>query len=146
MTIEEMFEKFAADRDLMFRRFSGTEDGPGQMMIGLEGTNGQFLAFAMGQEEERLFIFYVSLGVTVEEDEEDRMLPVLMELNYRLRIGAFYIDPATRVLTYRLTHYLIGRDEDCEEMMLRLVTNGARIADEYAPGLMEVLQEAAEED
>ncbi len=116
------------------------------MMIGLEGTNGQFLAFALCQEEDRLFIFYVSLGVSVEDDEEEHMLPVLMELNYRLRIGAFYIDPATRVLTYRLTHYLIGRDEDCEEMLARLVTNGARIADEYSPGLMEALQEAVQSD
>lgn len=133
MKIEEMFEEFVKERGLAMRREHTAEGEPDQLFIGLDGKNGQFVGMAVCLEKERLFLFYASLGFVVPEEQEGRLLPFLMQVNYLMKTGGFYIDPGSRVLAYRVSHYLLGEDADCRRLMGFLITCASMAADEYAP-------------
>ena len=99
MTMKEIFAQFAEENNIPMGELKLEPEAPDQLYIRLDGENGSYEGHAMFLEEERMFIFYVILGVRVPEDKREPVAAWLLNLNYRLKAGQFYIEENTGELT-----------------------------------------------
>lgn len=139
MTLKEIFTQFAGEQKLPFVELTLEPEAPNQLCICLNGKNGNFEGHALFLEEEKLFLFYVPLGVRVPEEKREKLAWYLMRLNYRLKLGGIFVEEATGELTARVSHYMAGADWEKKEMMEQLITGCGRTADHYYPEIMREL-------
>lgn len=137
--LKKMFLDFARENGLETEAYEGPE-GTAVMRIRFSGQHGVFLGSAVFGEED-LFVFLVSMKLQVEKSDRARLLEKLTSVNQRLKLGGFYIDEATGVLGYRLTHYILAEDEENRTLLASLTLYAGRAAEKYYPEFKEILSE-----
>ena len=135
--LKKMFLDFARENGLETEAYEGPE-GTGVMRIRFSGQHGIFLGSAVFGEES-LFVFLVSMGLQVEKPDRFCLLEKLTSVNQRLKLGGFYIDEATGILGYRLTHYILAEDEENRSLLTSLTLYAGRVAEKYYPEFEAVL-------
>ena len=131
MALKDLFYEMAEEEGISVYVMEMMEGLPDHHCIRLQGEHAIYEGHALFLEEEKLFVFYVIWGVIVPEEKCEEMAWELMKKNYELKMGQWFIDPDSRVLTIRSTQYLNGEDEE-EKMqrMYEIVSNCGRLADE----------------
>lgn len=87
-------------------------------------------------EPEALFLFYTLLDAQVPEGRRKEMAYQLLNLNYGLKAGCFYMEENTGMLTLRATQYMRGADWEKQELVEKMVTECGQTADYYYPEVM----------
>ncbi len=138
MTLSESFERMAAREGISVFEMEMAEGLPNHHCIRIMGEHGIYEGHAIFLESERLFVFYVIWGVRVPEALCEKTAWELMKINYELKLGQWFIDPDSRVLTLRATQYL-PEDGHAEERMREIVENCGNLADSYYPALSSMI-------
>ena len=136
MTMKEIFIQFAGENHIPVGELKLEPEAPDQLYIRLDGENGCYEGHAMFLEEERMFIFYVVLGVRVPEEKREPVSAWLLNLNYSLKAGQFYIEEKTGELTARTAQYMAGADWEKRDLPETLVLGCGRTADHFYPEIM----------
>ena len=136
MGMREIFEDFAKENKIPLAELKLEPEAPNQLCMMMNGDNGAFEGHGVFLEEEKLFVFYTLLGVRVPQDRIKEVSSYLLNLNYRLKAGQFFIEETTGELTVRVMQYMMGADWEKRELMEELVMGCGRTADYYYPELM----------
>lgn len=139
MTIQELFYAFAEENGISVMPLEMEEGIPMHHCIRLQGEHAIFEGHAICLEEEQLFVFYVLTGMVVPEEKREKLALQLLERNYELKAGGWFIDPASGVLTVRCIQYMMGTDMEKKQMIEELVTVCGRIADVDYPQIAKEL-------
>lgn len=131
MTLERIFETIMEQRGIAVSRIPVLKSGPVHLGIRMGGDGVEFEGYAVCFEEERLFLFYAALGIKCDESRRPEVLALLAGINLKMKIGAFYMDPADGEITFRLTQYICGEDELCRKLMEMLITMAGMAAEKY---------------
>lgn len=136
MTIRELFEDFAREKGLPVAELNLEPEAPNQLCIMMNGENSSFEGHGVFLEEEKLFIFYTIVGVRVPKDRRERLSAYLLNLNYKLKTGGFFIEETTGELTVRTVQYMAGADWEKRELLETLVLGCGKTADYFYPRIM----------
>lgn len=140
MTIKELFYSFAQKNNITVQEINLPEEGvPAHQCMRFQGQHAIYEGHALCLEDENLFIFHVIAGVTVPEDKKAELSRYLLEKNYSLKIGNWYIEPEGGILTVRGMQLLAGADWEKEQMIENVVTACGYIVDEGYPEVMRLL-------
>lgn len=137
--IREMFLDFTREQGLETEVLNGTE-GAQIARIRFSTQQGVFVGSAVFGEE-ALFVFLVSMRISVEDSQRTELLERISSINQRLKLGGFYIDDATGILGYRLTHYILGDDRESRSLLASLTVYAGRVAERYYPEFAGFFQE-----
>lgn len=139
MTICELFEQFAREREIPAVRLALEPEAPDQLWIMMNGENASFEGHGIFLEEEKLFVFYTLVGARVPGEKAESFSRYLMSLNYRLKWGTFLIEESTGELTVRAVQYMAGADWEKRELIEEIVLGCGRTADRFYPEIMKEL-------
>ena len=128
MTLQAAFYRMAENEGISVVEMETPEGTPNHHCIRILGEYGVYEGHALFLEEDQLFLFYIIWGALVPEDACEKMAWELMKRNYGLKIGQWFIDPESRVLTLRVSQYLSPND-DLPERMRRIVESCGQLAD-----------------
>lgn len=137
--IKEMFLDFTRENGLETEVLSGAE-GTRIARIRFSGEQGVFVGSAIFGEEE-LFVFLVSMRIQVDGCHRTAFLERISSINQRLKLGGFYIDDATGILGYRLTHYILADSPESRSFLASLTVYAGRVAEQYYPEFAEISSE-----
>lgn len=139
MTLREIFYEFTEENGITVMPLM-LEHGAGEhLCIRLLGEHAIFEGHALCLEEEKLFVFYVLAGVTVPDEKKEKLALKLLERNYGLKMGSWFFDPDSGVLTVRCTQYMSGADWEKKQLMGDMITSCGRLADADYPWMMKEL-------
>ena len=110
MTLQESFYNMASKEGISIFEMEMEGGLPSHHCIRLMGEHGMYEGHALFLEEERLFVFYILAGLLVPKDLCEKMAWELMKKNYGLKMGQWFIDPDSRVITLRTSQYLMMED------------------------------------
>ncbi len=79
-------------------------------------------------------MFYIIIGLIVPEEECEAFAWTLMKRNFALKLGQWFIDPDTRILTLRTTQFMTA-GEDTVDRMYDIISECGILADEFYPEL-----------
>ena len=133
MTLRDSFYRMAEQEGISVFEIEMEGGLPNHHLIRLMGDRAVYEGHALFLEEERLFVFYVIWGLRVSEELCEKTAWELMKLNYELKMGQWFIDPDSRVLTLRATQYLPEDDGKNADRMHEIVKNCGNIAEAYYP-------------
>lgn len=136
MKLYELFQEFAGEHKLPVIEWRQSSEAPVHLCIQLLGENSTYEGHMLADDEENLFIFYTLLNVKVPKDRRERLSSFLLDLNYSLKIGGFYMDAESGELTARVCQFMAGADWEKKELMEILVSLCGRMADQYYPEIM----------
>jgi hypothetical protein len=139
MTIQELFYAFAKENGISVMPLEMEDGIPTHHCIRLQGEHAIFEGHAICLEKEQLFVFYVLAGMTVPQEKREQMALRLLERNYELKTGGWFIDPVSGVLTTRCTQYLMGADWEKKQFIEEIVAICGKLADEDYPALARLL-------
>ena len=134
MTLRDSFYRMAEQEGISVFEVEMTGGLPNHHCIRLMGEQGVYEGHAIFLEEERLFVFYVIWGVRIPEGLCEKAAWELMKINYQLKMGQWFIDPDSRVLTLRTSQYLPEDNGNTADRMHEIVKNCGNIAETYYPG------------
>ena len=139
MSLYELFQEFAKEHNLPTVELSPAPEAPKHICIQLLGENSTYEGHMLADEEERLFLFYTLLNVRVPEEKREQVAAFLLNLNYGLKIGGFYLDQESGDLTTRVCQFMAGADWEKKELMGALISLCGRMADQYYPEVMKAI-------
>lgn len=134
--IKKMFLDFTKEYGLETEILNG-EEGAQIARIRFSGQQGVLVGNAIFGEED-LFVFLVSLGIQVNSEKRTDFLERISSINQKLKLGGFYIDDATGILGYRLTHYILSEDGESRSFLANLTVYAGRAAQQYYPEFAEI--------
>ena len=129
MTLHNAFYEMAAKEGISVFEMEMEAGLPSHHCIRLAGDHGIYEGHALFLEDERLFVFYVLGGLIVPEEQCRELAWDLMKENYGLKLGQWFIDPDSRVITLRTSQYLLS-DEGLSERMRFIVESCGKLMDE----------------
>lgn len=136
MTLREIFMKFLEAHSIPWGELNLEPEAPNQLYILMQGENKNFEGHALFLEEEGLFLFYTLLDAQVPQGRREEIAYKLLNLNYGLKAGCFYMEKSTGMLTVRAMQYMRGADWEKQELMEKVVTECGQTADYYYPEVM----------
>lgn len=134
--IKKMFLDFTKEYGLETEVFNGLDEIQ-IARIRFSGQQGVFVGSAVFSEED-LFVFLVSMGLVVAPEQRAACLERISSVNQKLKLGGFYIDDATGILGYRLTHYILSEDAESRSFLANLTVYAGRVAEQYYPEFAEI--------
>ena len=139
MTIKDHFLQFTRDENIPVVQIERDMDVPDDLHIVIIGEHGRWDGIALPFEEEKLFVFYVNMGLLVPDGKREKIADWMMKKNFLYQYGGLYMDTQTGTAITRCSMLIYGSDEDKQELIRKAVYTCATIADQTYGELQELL-------
>ena len=139
MTIKDHFLQFTRDENIPVVQIERDMDVPDNLHIVIIGEHGRWDGIALPFEKEKLFVFYVNMGILVPDGKREKISDWMMKKDFLYQYGGLYMDTKTGTAITRCSMYMYGSDEDKQELIRKAVYTCATIADQTYGELQELL-------
>lgn len=139
MTIKDHFLQFTRDENIPVVQIERDMDVPNDLHIVIIGEHGRWDGIALPFEEEKLFVFYVNMGLLVPDGKREKIADWMMRKDFLYQYGGLYMDTKTGTAITRCSMHMYGSDEDKQELIRKAVYTCATIADQTYGELQELL-------
>ena len=129
MKLQEVFYQMTSKEGISVFEMEMAEGLPNHHCIRLQGEHAIYEGHALFLEEEKLFVFYILGGLIVPENLCEKAAWEFMKMNYGLKMGQWFIDPDSRVITLRTCQYFL-QEEGLAERMHTIVADCGKLTDE----------------
>lgn len=136
MELKEIFREFCDQNQIPVLKIKSMEEEADQFGIMINGENGNWEAFTMCYEQEKLFVFLINLGVRVPLEARERVAVLLNKINYQLKCGGFFLDVEDGYVIARATQYIYGTDGEKASQVENCIKACAVITDAYFKNIM----------
>ena len=139
LNIREHFLQFTQDENIPVVQIDRDMDVPSDLHIVIIGEHGKWDGIAVPFEEEKLFVFYVNMGLIVPDGKREKIADWMMKKNFLYQYGGLYMDTQTGTAITRCSMLIYGSDEDKQELIRKVVYTSAVIADQTYEELRDLL-------